>query len=48
MSELKEISCDECGGEGFLDWSYRDLVGIRECDCCGGYGILRVPVEENG
>ena len=43
--ELVEIECDECGGEGFCQWS-DDMVEweTEECESCKGSGILRVPV----
>ena len=47
--ELKEIVCEECDGTGVVEWSenFEDWEE-EECDCCGGSGILRVPLDEEG
>jgi len=47
---LKEVPCDECGGDGVVYWydSPEFEEEEEECDVCKGSGILRIPVDEEG
>lgn len=40
----KTIVCPECNGFGYIEEYVDGLLYKKECGCCGGARILRVPV----
>ena len=40
----KTIVCPECNGFGYIEEHVDGLLYKKECGCCGGARILRVPV----